>query len=188
MQPRWRWSDICKGTCMAGRASVYRTKICIGRQLPGQQALFMHGRLYMHGHQTAGGTATAWLWMHHHIHIQVYTPTSRLLPDRYYSINYHKMSRHRFNLNDAVSSILFFHAKTLYFSAPYLVAGFFIVNNPHPPVSKNKKRVQFEAHRTHTLPESEPLPSAGRFIEYLFSGTRQRWLCGEPHSVKFGSR
>jgi hypothetical protein len=39
-----------------------------------------------------------------------------------------------------------------------------------------------------TLPESEPLPSAGRFAECLFSGTRQRQLCREPHSAKLGSR
>ena len=39
-----------------------------------------------------------------------------------------------------------------------------------------------------TLPESEPLPSAGRFAECLFSGTRQRRLCREPHSAKLGSR
>src|SRR5688572_31059895 len=37
-----------------------------------------------------------------------------------------------------------------------------------------------------SLPESEPLPSAGRFAECLFSGTRQRRLCREPHSAKLG--
>lgn len=121
----------------AGLACIGQRFASVGSCQASKHYSCMHGRLYMHGHQTAGGTATAWLWMHHHIHIQVYTPTSRLLPDRYYSINYHKMSRHRFNLDDAVSSILFFHAKTLYFSAPYL-AGFFIVNNTHPPAGFEK--------------------------------------------------
>jgi hypothetical protein len=39
-----------------------------------------------------------------------------------------------------------------------------------------------------SLPESEALPSIGLFTECLLSGTRQRRLCREPHSVKLGSR
>jgi hypothetical protein len=39
-----------------------------------------------------------------------------------------------------------------------------------------------------SLPESEALPSVGFFAECLLSGTRQRRLCREPHSVKLGSR
>jgi hypothetical protein len=38
------------------------------------------------------------------------------------------------------------------------------------------------------LPESEALPSVRLFAECLLLGTRQRRLCREPHSVKFGSR
>jgi hypothetical protein len=40
----------------------------------------------------------------------------------------------------------------------------------------------------YSLPESEALPSVGLFAECLLSGTRQRRLCREPHSVKLGSR
>jgi hypothetical protein len=39
----------------------------------------------------------------------------------------------------------------------------------------------------YSLPESEALPSVGFFAECLLSGTRQRRLCREPHSIK-GSR
>jgi hypothetical protein len=39
-----------------------------------------------------------------------------------------------------------------------------------------------------TLPESKALLSVGFFVECLLSGTRQRRLCREPHSVKLGSR
>ncbi|KAL5680652.1 hypothetical protein ACJX0J_007037, partial [Zea mays] len=39
-----------------------------------------------------------------------------------------------------------------------------------------------------TLPESGTLPSAGRFVECLLSGTQQRRLCREPHSVNSCSR
>jgi hypothetical protein len=39
-----------------------------------------------------------------------------------------------------------------------------------------------------SLPESEALPSVGLFAECFLSGTRQRRLCREPHSVKLGSR
>jgi hypothetical protein len=42
--------------------------------------------------------------------------------------------------------------------------------------------------RHTSLPESEALPSVGLFAECLLSGTRQRRLCREPHSVKLGSR
>jgi hypothetical protein len=42
--------------------------------------------------------------------------------------------------------------------------------------------------RYYSLPESEALPSVGFFAECLLSGTRQRRLCREPHSVKLGSR
>jgi hypothetical protein len=34
----------------------------------------------------------------------------------------------------------------------------------------------------------EALPSVGLFAECLLSGTRQRRLCREPHSIKLGSR
>jgi hypothetical protein len=39
-----------------------------------------------------------------------------------------------------------------------------------------------------TLLESEALPSVGLFADCLLSGTRQRRLCREPHSVKLGSQ
>jgi hypothetical protein len=37
-------------------------------------------------------------------------------------------------------------------------------------------------------PESEALPSVGLFAECLLSGTRQRRLCRDPHSVKLSYR
>jgi hypothetical protein len=42
--------------------------------------------------------------------------------------------------------------------------------------------------KRYPLPESEALPSVSLFAECLLSGTRQRRLCREPHSVKLGSR
>jgi hypothetical protein len=46
----------------------------------------------------------------------------------------------------------------------------------------------FKYRLQSSLPESESLPSVGFFAECLLSGTRQRRLCREPHSVKSGSR
>jgi hypothetical protein len=48
--------------------------------------------------------------------------------------------------------------------------------------------MKFMSEMNKSLPESEALPSVGLFAECLLSDTRQRGLCREPHSAKFGTR
>jgi hypothetical protein len=70
-------------------------------------------------------------------------------------------------------------------SSPIIV--FSILSNHLLPISLLQYNVKVQ-HTCNSLPESESLPSVGFFVECLLSGTRQRRLCREPHSVKSGSR